>query len=1144
MCRICHISPICLIVAAVLVCLAACASADTQFDANGSITGIGRTASENLLAEPVSMRIVERAFVAAPGQKPTSAQSDVKIIVENQHTVLDGLKLAGAKRQVQRVIEDKAVAGARASAAGYTKSAKDAQLVWTVTRQPMGEGAKLSVKFTNQSNRLRSIDVELPVVLKGDDYRAFLPAQNDFPNWAEGSALAYGLRSDDWWEYNNYLSQPLFTLYSSQRDVGFTLASDYNYPIMPMTFYAAKSKGGTAVLVTFLRVRLDPKGSRTVTLHLQPHQGDWRCGLAYARDTWPDKFMVDPKAYTSLSPAFGGTGSLGNYYPECFTQPSFHRNYLWKWNPRHKFTIEMQGLDNWHGRYMSEAPVFTNAIGEKWKHLNENPDWYPKGFLDGKPAKDAPYDKIVAWMESRPESMFEEIFKKGFAEHRGQTEYYWYKTSYDGIKRFIKAASDSGSPMFMYWNPRDVWYPFAKAEFSDQILARDEGYFGFDVAYTVPVAGSKFYNYQKAQLDKMLREYKGLDGFFIDQCYGGGRIHTKDDGYTVTDEGKPAAEFSIALAAMTTAARQVARKHGKLVWTNHCHETIDIVGNSDLACAEDREAVGMGQEVGRYALIGNRPGVNLNYGELIMQASLRNGMVAQTGHKAGLGLDDYDTRTKLDDAWECRLYQPMFDLIADKEWCLEPHCLTLPRGYDGNLFRVDTERNLLATVIAFGENYYTSWTRFDVPVTINVKDASEIKAAYVVGAANLGAFKVPFERDGNKVTARIPRFKGTASILFAKSGRFVAVDTRNPIASAGGTWEYNFVADNFTNEQWSWKGTIWMGRTPKWFWEEIPAGKSATASFKVDIPADYSKPFTTIMLAKESPSRLPSEDGAEHHYSTFEFFVERPVTVSIAPLRRMVRDTISNSGQGGYKPLHQPIPLHVYTSGDSAFAAVGVVNNLSTPQAFDVAITSDGVDKVDVAYGPREVRVEPQSHSGFMVIITNWKRDQRSIRVELRQNGAVVASDNLPLVPIRRSIEEADLAQVKSVSLYYDLWGSTRTDGGDTKAITLNGINAGKLEGSGGYQTWVTKVKATLNDAAKAALKTNNTLTISNPTDAFWKIRRLFLEVQLNDGSLIHLQGDSPAVSSPAANPWAEGKRLNPGEPVEVTFIQNGNTTL
>lgn len=1116
---------------AILFCLATtgCCFAEAQYDANGSIARIGTEITKNLLAEPVNIRIVERAFVKQERQKSVPVQSDAQIVVENQHTVLDGLHLQIAKRVVQRVIEDKDVAAAKTAANGYTKSVKEAGLSWTVTRQPAGSGIKLSVELTNQFNHLRSLDVEFPVVLKGNDYRAFFPGPNDFPEWSEGSALAYGLRCDDWTDYNPYLSQPMCTLFSETRDVGLTLAADYNYPIQPITFYAAKSGGGTAVLVTFLRVRLDPRGGRTLTLHLQPHPGDWRCGLAYARDTWPDLFTVEPEAYRNLAPSFGGTGSLGNYYPECFTQPSFFRNYMWKWNPWRRMTIEMMGLDHGQGQYMSESPVFTNALGEKWHHLNGHPDWYPKGFLDGKPDKDAPYEAIVRWMENRPESMFEEIFRRGFSEHLEQTVYYWYKTSYDGIKRFIATAKDHGCPMFMYWNPRDVWYPFAKDRFSDLIIGRDENYFGFDVAYTVPVEGSSFYRYQKSQLNKMLGEYTGLDGFFIDQCYGGGKLVGKDDGISVTDEGKPAADFNVGLASMTRAAKQIARKHGKLMWSNHCNETIDIVGNSDLALAEDREAAGMGQEIGRYAMIGNRPGVNLRNGELVMQASLRNGMVGQTAHISGVGADDYDVRLKSDEAWACRLYQPMFDLIGDKEWCLEPHCLTLPAGFDGNLFRVDRERNLFATVIAFGENFCTPWTRFDVPVTINVKDAAEVKAAYLIGAANLGAYKIPFERDGNKVTVRIPRFKGTASVLFAKAGRFVSVASDNPIGSAGGTWGYNLAVDNFTSEPWSWKGTIWQGGSPSWQWEEIPAGKSAVASFKVDTPKDYTKPFSIVVLAKESPSRLPSEDKAGQHFATFEFFVDKPVLASIAPSRAMVTKTISNSSQGGYKPLHQPFSLHVLT-GETAELTLGVVNNNVSVENFSVEVAPAGVTVDGV---PASIAAQPRSRANFRFTVKGAVRGQGGVKITLRdRNGAVAASDEIKFEVIGKSLSDADLARVKSVSLYYDIWGSTRAGGADTKAITLNGVKVGNLEVSGGYQCWVTRVKTALSDEARTALRTGNAVTISNPTDSFWKIRNIFMEVQLEDGSTIHLLSDQQTFSSPATNPWAEGRRLEPGEAV------------
>lgn len=301
------------------VLTSACAVAHAQFDANGSITTLGRTTAENLLAEPVSMRIIERAFVAQESREVAAARSDAEIMVENQHTVLGGMKLGDTQRRVQRVIEDKAVAVHRRSRDGYSKRVQEAQLQWKVTRRLVAGSLQLSVTFTNRASRLRSLDVEFPVVLKGNDYRAFFPGQNDFPEWPQDMALAYGLRDSEWSHYNT-LSQPTCTLFSNARDVGLTLAATYDHPILPISFYAVKSQTGTAVLVTFLRVRLDPRSHRTITLHFKVHEGDWRGGLAFVRRTWPELFRVSPEAQSCTAPVFGGTGSLGNYYPGCFTE--------------------------------------------------------------------------------------------------------------------------------------------------------------------------------------------------------------------------------------------------------------------------------------------------------------------------------------------------------------------------------------------------------------------------------------------------------------------------------------------------------------------------------------------------------------------------------------------------------------------------------------------------------------------------------------------------------------------------------------------------------------------------------------------------------------------------------------------------------
>ena len=1106
-----------------------------QVDLSGSVAALGRRADENLLARPIPVRILERRLADRRAPGPAASENETTIGVANQHTALDDLTRHAVKRELRLTIEDCGVEPTRLETAGrvttVVKSDAGAELQWTTTVASQPRGAIISIALENRADRLRSFDVEIPIALAGGDYAAFFPGQNDFPEWPDDCTLAYALRAYD--SGFNFLSQPAGTFFSRPRHVGLTVAADYARPILPFTLHARKSGGDTVVLATFVRVRLDPHGGRTIRLHLAPHAGDWRGGLSYARDTWPAMFRVSPETSRFFAATFGGSGALGTYYPNCFTEPAFWRNYMLRDNPWRSWVLEMMGLERWFGVFVSDVDAWTPAVAEKWGFVSAHPEWFPKAFLEGKPPEDASCAQIVEWIESRPPSLFRQIRVKGRSENKPIRTYVWDKVTHDGVRKFIRTAHDHGASMFLYWNPRDVWYPYARDHYSDLIVYRAKDYFGFDCAYVSAPKGSAFYNALVGQVERMFEVYPDLDGFFIDQCYGAaGWPAGYDDGWSVSDDGRAGSDFNANFAEVTAAAARVAHDNGKFVWTNHCHEPIDIIANSDLGCSEDRQSPGMGQEVGRYALIGNRPGVNLQVGEDINMVSLRDGV--HPGLTPVRSCDDYETRSTADAHWRNRLYAPMFDLFRRRSWCLEPDCLTLPEGFEGNLFRVDEEENLLATVVAFGESFVSPWTRLNVPVTVRVHDVDEWKAAYVIGAAQLGAFKVPFQRTGDELTVRIPRFKGAAAVLLVKRGRFVSIEAAAPIATVGGTWAYSLAADNFTDEPWNWKGTLWIGPSRDWYWEEIPAGAGVGKPFAVTLPVGYAKSHAQVRFAKEVPSRLPVADGALNDVATFEFVVESPIAATLAPSRAMVARTMSNSNQGGYVPFHEVVPLHVCEK-ETVEIELGVVNHGSSSAELGIGISADRVAVVDQ---PGQVVLPAKSQTVQSVRIRGLDRGPALVNVAVSHDGKVVAAAALNLTVIGTRLAEPDVANVRAASLLYDIWGSSRTNGADAKAITLNGVAAGDMQGSGGYPVWIQRVRTPLSEPAREALRPANRIVIGNPGGAFWKVRNFVLELTLTDGSLIHLRAGPRTWSSPADWPWSEGTRVEPG--TNIAFACGG----
>ncbi len=101
---------------------------------------------------------------------------------------------------------------------------------------------------------------------------------------------------------------------------------------------------------------------------------------------------------------------------------------------------------------------------------------------------------------------------------------------------------------------------------------------------------------------------------------------------------------------------------------------------------------------------------------------------------------------------------------------------------------------------------------------------------------------------------------------------------------------------------------------------------------------------------------------------------------------------------------------------------------------------------------------------------------------------------------------------------------------------TLNGVSLGKLPAAGGNEkagTWA-EAAVPLPKEAIGALSRWNTLRIDNPGRDCFKLRRLWIELTLADGSRIASDVAQTTVTQPPEWLHAEGRRVPFGEPIEI----------
>ncbi len=993
----------------------------------------------------------------------------------------------------------------------------------------IGDGIAVTTSIKNLTDQLRCMEVQYHFRLKDVGYEVFTAGEGGFESFPEdGTLVAQYLAG---W-FGKRLVIPVGTLYA--RNAGFTACAELVTPIPSFIFSAERVNGSVNLVVTRSRLRLDPNGSRSVTTHFIAHEGCWRPGLAFAREHWPELFYVKEGAEI-LQVRGNAGGGLASYYAYNGLDEKFWRTYNMKsspWDDGFAFPY----LFAWFGNYYFDEIEggCIPRVMTKWHDIHQHPEHYPEGFLDGKPPEDAPWRDIVEWLNSREVDW--ELFQK-FRHTEGMPvgAQMWAKFTHERIKEMLTLSKKYGPVTMAYWNPSEVWDNWALDVFKGYEVPGWHHHEDCTLANIHPGSPVEKIYWRKAKA--IIDNYDDLTGLHVDQAYYGWYDRRHDDGFSIDEHGA-FSDLHRNIGRLVRKVTEYAHSKGKYTDQNPPQASIEVTGWTDLACVEDRCSPEVGQEFGRYGTIGNRGCIQLYPFEERMQTNLRNGWFTPMGVSDEAHLDAKPRNTNY---WLSRLYPPIFDLFRGREWVLEPNCLELPEGYDGNLFK-RPDGNYVATVISRGEHTTTSYWRVAVPVTIRLTEARRVRGAYLISADQLGPKKLSFEREGNSVTVRLPRHKSASAILLGIAGRFVSLEHSS--FRTGRLQTVNVICDNFTDDQWDFDALVaYPGNNYK-LEAHVAPGESAQTRFYADYPRQQASAhgFFRFRMHMDPGGVIPMPEEADRHIATFEVADENSVGFWVAPSLPLVSRRQSNSTQGGYKPYWNVFPLHVNVA-EKALFEVGLVNNTDEDVQAKLTYTVKGGR---IVAAPASVSLQARAFRRVPVTVEGTQPGAGELAVVILTPGTNTTR-TCPFQVFGSRLAQDDLPRVKSVSLVADLWG--RTSKSKEKPVFLNGSEVGILEGGfGGNSVWTLRVRTKLSDSAPGALQLANTLRIDNPQKDSFKIRRAMLEVTTDDNRTFLLRADSYPVSTAKEEVWednkphevdwtfAEGRRVGLGEAIELAI--------
>ncbi len=699
--------------------------------------------------------------------------------------------------------------------------------------------------------------------------------------------------------------------------------------------------------------------------------------------------------------------------------------------------VEIHGWSPFYGRYVPVQDAWTPFVDDRWHRLKEQ---LPP---DQRPADDASWRELRSFVEERdPPTLTLPIMNDYIARLHAH-----------GIKGLI------------YFNPTEAWAPWAAEQFpDDRRIGSDGNPVGvwYESSAMIPDKDRPWGQYLLEQVRGELEVFPEVDGVFFDQSAGGGHDLTE----------------------LCAEACEMVRAQGKLCWWNGPY-SMELAALADGMMTEGggTERYRTLTEIIQYYAIAGKPIVS--FGPWVTPALCE--VFDHAAYPTTLALQT-ESQRDLHDRWS-----PLFLGLRNHRWVLEAHALDAPEDVSANIYRV-RDGNLAVTLVP--EPYLDDGAEqlWDVPVTVRVPEAAQVRGAYLYAPDLLGTHRLEFERDGEEIALRIPRLGPAALVVLATGGTWASVD--GPLHLVRGSLGIvRWRVDNWTDAPQPVDLTIeapWGRAEAR---ETVAAGASAAVELPVSVPAE---------LAGERVALAASATIAgEERGSRAELWLDPPVMLALQAPER-IRDD---------EPLSLTARLLSHLPGEAELT---------------VRAESDAF-----AFDPPEHALTLASDEAVEVPLTGTPTlagDDRTVRVIVSGAGIEPTTVAQQIDVLATAIRADGFARIRSAELLLDVFGVGHGRY-EHKPISVNGVEIAVVP-EGGGDRWFSGASVALPAEAVAALREHNELQIGNePQDAF-KVRNLRL--------LLHMPGAITVVSTTDSDVYTgwtdwlhgEGHQFAAGQPL------------
>jgi hypothetical protein len=317
---------------------------------------------------------------------------------------------------------------------------------------------------------------------------------------------------------------PIITLYDPTRDLGISFIAPFEIAKPNLTFSIEQEK----LIISYYHLKSTNTRNAKVALMLVPHEGDWRPGLAFLTDEYPEYF------YPAVESNVINEGLFYLSFPfkkETNIKEMRNRNVKW---------VELTGYFPFYGLYVPKAA--------EWGIILDSDDV-----------------TLSHW-------------ERGAGEKRN---------SHEQLKSIIDLWQRYGIHVYQYFQSFEAWHQFAQKYYASDIARDASGQPIRAWPYTNlmnPDPQNEWGKYIIDQAEAILKKYHQIDGIFYDRMDYKDFDFAHSDGITMLNN-KPAYMLGFAQERINEILFDLVHKNNKGIWGNG-PTSIEVCKNLDGIMAE------------------------------------------------------------------------------------------------------------------------------------------------------------------------------------------------------------------------------------------------------------------------------------------------------------------------------------------------------------------------------------------------------------------------------------------------------------------------------------------------------------------------------------------------------------------------------